>query len=72
MIRTHWKYTEWVKISFSLFAEDRSDIEAGYYQVDSGILGGCESGKNLQTFLAFKNESITGGIIHHHVFLQGF
>ena len=41
IIRTQWKYTSWTKISFTLLAEDRADFEAGYYQIDSGMLGGC-------------------------------
>ena len=41
LIRTHWKYTSWTQIGFSFIAEDRKDVETGYYQVDSGSLGGC-------------------------------
>ena len=38
VIRTHWKYTNWTKISYTFLAEDRHDVESGYYQVDAGTL----------------------------------
>lgn len=45
VIRTQWAYTRWTKIIFSFLAEDRMDIESGYYQIDSGLLASCISGK---------------------------
>lgn len=45
LVRTQWRYTYWIKITFSFLAEDRSDIEANYYQIDSGNLGNCYTGK---------------------------
>lgn len=54
LIRTHWKYTFWNKIAFSFIAEDRRDFESGYYQIDSGLLGGCDAGKSIQIILPFK------------------
>ena len=45
VIRTQWAYTRWTKIIFSFLAEDRTDIESGYYQIDSGLLASCISGK---------------------------
>lgn len=71
-IRTHWKYTAWTKIGFSFLAEDRSDLEAGYYQVDSGLLGGCEPGKNIQVLMPFRGIGQVPGQIHHQLFLHGF
>ena len=44
-IRTQWLYTRWTKLVFSFLAEDRVDIESNYYQIDSGMLAGCTSGK---------------------------
>ena len=53
VIRTQWLYTRWTKISFSFIAEDRVDIESGYYQIDSGVLAGCISGKEIKVLLPF-------------------
>lgn len=72
MIRTHWKYTFWTKITFSLLIEDRKDFESGYYQIDTGLLGGCESGKSIQFVLPFKNIGTKPGFINHALFLHGF
>ena len=41
VVRTQWSYTSWIQIGFTFLAEDRNDIETGYYQVDSGSLSGC-------------------------------
>lgn len=71
LIRTHWKYTQWNKISFSLLAEDRNDFEIGYYQVDSGSLGGCEAGKNINVLLPFRSTQFYANV-NHNVFLHGF
>lgn len=70
-MRTYWKYTEWKKISFTLFVEDKSEFESGYYQVDTGSLGGCEPGKTIQTLLPFRSISQVSKL-HHNVFLHGF
>lgn len=45
VIRTQWAYTQWSKISFTFLAEDREDMESGYYQIDSGSLSGCTNSK---------------------------
>ena len=71
LVRTHWKYTEWRKISFSILVEDRHDLESGYYQIDSGSLGGCEPGKNIHVLMPFRNSNNTA-VLHHNVFLHGF
>jgi hypothetical protein len=70
MIRTHWKYTSWTKISFSFFAEDKGNIEAGFYQVDSGNLAGCNSGKDIHVLLPFRTNF--KGAIQGLTFLHGF
>lgn len=73
IIRTHWKYTYWNKIIFSFIAEDRKDFESGYYQIDSGLLGGgCSSSKNIQVLLPFRNIGLQNGLINHNLFLHGF
>jgi len=71
LIRTHWRYTFWSRIAFSFIAEDRKDFESGYYQVDSGSLGSCESGKNIQVILPFRRIQ-SNGFIKHNIFLHGF
>ena len=71
LVRTHWKYTSWKKISFSVLVEDRQDVESGYYQIDSGVLGGCEAGKTIHVLLPFRSINAQGSI-PHNVFLQGF
>ena len=71
LVRTHWKYTEWRKISFSILVEDRQEIESGYYQIDTGILGGCEPGKTISALLPFRHLSFEGNI-NHNIFLNGF
>ena len=73
LIRTHWRYTFWTRIAFSFIAEDRKDIESGYYQVDSGSLGGCDQSKNIQVILPFRKIGLmTSGLINHTLFLNGF
>ena len=57
---------------FSFIAEDRVDIESGYYQIDSGVLASCSSGKEAQVLLPFK-ATFQGGIsITQSIFLHGF
>ena len=72
LIRTHWRYTAWTKIGFSFLAEDRRDLESGYYQVDTKELGGCQPGKNIQLMLPFKQQNFGFGPIQHSLFLHGF
>ena len=55
IIRTLWLYTRWTHISFLFLAEDHLDIDSGYYQVDSGLLSDCESGKINKIHLMLKN-----------------
>lgn len=72
LIRTHWRYTFWTKIAFSFLAEDRRDFEAGYYQIDSGLLAGCDAGKSIQVLLPFRRIGLQPGLINHALFLHGF
>lgn len=72
VIRTQWAYTSWVHIGFSFLAEDRADVETGYYQVDSGSLAGCEVGKQIQVLLPFRNQFDQNRQIFFHLFLHGF
>lgn len=71
MIRTLRKYTSWTKITFSFFAEDQPDIEAGYYQVDSGSLAGCIASKDISVLLPFRTY-FSNGNIQAVTFLNGF
>lgn len=72
VVRTLWPYTQWNLITFSFLAEDRIDIEAGYYQIDSGPLSGCENGKSIDVLLPFRKIFNHGSQIQHSVFLHGF
>ena len=54
VIRTHWKYTKWTRLEYSFIAEDRSDVETGYYQIDAGSLEGCQIGKNIKALIPFR------------------
>ena len=55
IVRTQWGYTRWSKISFSFLASASPRIEAGYYQIDTGSLSACFSGKKMGAFIPFKN-----------------
>ena len=72
VVRTPWAYTSWVLIGFSFLAEDRADLETGYYQIDSGSLSGCENGKQIQVLLPFRNTYAPSSSIKHYLFLHGF
>lgn len=71
-MRTPWRYTYWTKIIFSFFAETRPEFEAGYYEIDSGRLGGCEAGKDIKVLMPFRKIGLQMGKIEHMLFLQGF
>lgn len=67
-----WGYTQWTKIAFSFIAEDRHDFESGYYQIDSGLLAGCSSGKEIRVLLPFRTSFVSYIDIKHLLFLHGF
>ena len=52
-------------------AEDRGEVEAGYYQVDAGALEGCEVGKEIQALLPFR-EIMGTGDVKYNLYLHGF
>lgn len=70
IIRTHWGYTQWTKLTFSFLAEASSQIEAGYYQIDTASLSSCNSGKSIVAFipLSSQNAALSSAI----TFLSGF
>jgi hypothetical protein len=70
VVRTQWGYTQWSRISFSFLAEASGQIEAGYYQVDTGTLSACCSGKDIVAFLPFpvQNSALTSAV----TFLSGY
>jgi hypothetical protein len=72
VVRTQWAYTHFTKISFSFIAEDRVDFESGYFQIDSGLLAGCSSGKEIKVLMPFQTTFIPGPNINHILFLHGF
>ena len=51
ILRTHWGYTRWNKISFFFLAETTDLIMSGYYQVDTATLSACISGKQIIAFI---------------------
>lgn len=57
---------------FSFIAEDRVDVESNYYQIDSGLLAGCTSGKEIQVLLPFKALFSSAYSITFSLFLHGF
>jgi hypothetical protein len=70
IVRTHWGYTQWSKLTFSFLAEGSSQVEAGYYQIDTGSLSSCNSGKTIAAFIPLSSQSsaLTSAI----TFLNGF
>jgi hypothetical protein len=70
IVRTHWAYTRWSKITFSFVAEAARQVEAGYFQVDTSTLSSCGSGKEIVAFLPIRdqNAAMTKGM----TFLNGF
>ena len=57
VVRTHWGYTQWSRLSFSFLAETSKTIEAGYYQIDTATLSACFSGKEIVAFIPFNNQN---------------
>jgi hypothetical protein len=72
LVRTQWKYTCWVKINVMFLAETRSDIEAGYHQRDTGLVGACCQAKVQPLFLPFKSPINIGRKLTIRIFLNGF
>ena len=72
ILRTLWEISRWTQITFNFIAEDRSDIEAGYYQVDSGDLAGCHNGESVDILLPFKNAFAVGANLKQLTFLHGY
>ena len=70
VVRTHWGYTQWSKITFSFLAEGSSQLEAGYYQIDTGSLSSCSSTKSIAAFIPIvsQNAASTSAL----TFLNGF
>jgi hypothetical protein len=60
VVRTQWGYSKWTRITFSFLAEVSNQIEAGYYQIDTGSLGSCCSEKAVIAFIPFFNQNIDG------------
>ena len=50
-MRYPWRYTRWVRVVVHFLVEDRSDIESGYYQLDTGLLGDCVAEKYINISL---------------------
>lgn len=59
IVRTQWGYTKWTKITYSFLASASPQLETGYYQIDTGSLSACFSGKKIGAFIPFKNPKNT-------------
>ena len=70
VIRTQNAYTRWNRIKFNFIAEATAQIEAGYYQVDTGSLSGCCEGKDIMAFLPLISQ--VGPNPQALTFLSGF
>ena len=70
VVRTHWAYTRWTRLVFSFIAEASSQIEAGYYQIDTASLSSCCSGKQISAFIPFASQS--SSFSSALTFLNGF
>lgn len=70
VVRTHWGYTQWSKITFSFLAEGSSQLEAGYYQIDTGSLSSCSSTKSIAAFIPLVNQNAAS--TSALTFLNGF
>lgn len=69
VVRTHWGYTRWSKISFYYLAEASDLVNAGYYQVDPATLSACTSGKQI---IAYIPTECRGNDWKALTFLNGF
>lgn len=58
IVRTHWGYTKWSKITFSFLAEASNQLDAGYYQIDTASLSACFSGKEIVAYIPFTSCSV--------------
>lgn len=71
-IRTQWKYTIWVKITVNFLAETRTDMEASYYQQDTGVVSGCGDTKAQALLLPLRGRFDIAKPLGVRVFLNGF
>lgn len=71
-VRTQWKYTCWVKITVMFLAETRNDVQVGFYQADTGLVGACGDAKVQPLFIPFGNPVGPGRNLAIRVFLNGF
>jgi cysteine-rich repeat protein len=69
VVRTHWGYTRWAKITFYFLAEASDLVQAGYYQVDTATLSACISGKQIVAFIPTACKSTQWQAL---TFLNGF
>jgi len=73
IIRTQWKYTQWSSMTVRIFIENRQDIEAGYYQLDSGALASCDASKNVNIQVPLHSQwQGFNANLQSVVFLHGF
>jgi cysteine-rich repeat protein len=69
VVRTHWGYTRWTKITFYFLAEASDLVQAGYYQIDTATLSACISGKQIVAFIPTECKSNQWKAL---TFLNGF
>lgn len=72
LIRTQWTYTKWNQLAFTFLAEDRTDIETGYYQIDAGALSGCGINRKIDILLPYRTAFSQRTEIKHQLYLHGF
>lgn len=70
LIRTQWKYTNWIKISVSFLAEDMSSIEANFFNIDTTSLAGCGQARDVRVLLPFRTPNFQA--VKALTFLNGF
>jgi len=77
LIRTQWKYTQWIKLSVTFLAEDQTNIEANFFNVgnlnnnlDTSNLAGCSNSKEMRVLLPFKTQNFSP--IKVLTFINGF
>ena len=69
LIRTPWAYTSWSRVTFHFLAEYHAHLEAGYYHIDTKILGACTASKFTQVLLPFHSDF---DIADAKAFIHGF
>ena len=57
-VNLYQQYTKWTMVDFYFLAEDKQEIETGYYLVDASNLAQCNGGKSQEINLPFINQQL--------------